>query len=162
MHADTGVALHGAAQIVIFAYAAWFVSAWCRPQGCYGCRAPVVTTHTIRENTIALTGIEEEDLLFFSYSNVALAHLPYMVALDRCGLLHAGCQVCVPSRFWHHPAGLLVRRQLHAVQASNLAILEPPWAFQLSISDTAKVFPAEVQRKLCITCRDFDSFEAAN
>ena len=55
----------------------------CRP-GCIGCcRSPAVTATTIRENTIALSGIEDKDLLFFSHSNVALSHLPYMVALER-------------------------------------------------------------------------------
>ncbi|KAK9811146.1 hypothetical protein WJX73_006499 [Symbiochloris irregularis] len=53
------------------------------PSGCYGCRSPPITPSVIRRNTVALTGIEDEDLLFFSGSNVALAHLPYMVALER-------------------------------------------------------------------------------
>lgn len=53
------------------------------PTGCYGCRTMPVTIGTIRENTIALSGIQDEDLLFFSHSNEALSHLPYMVALER-------------------------------------------------------------------------------
>ena len=56
----------------------------CRKKtGCIGCRSPPVTVSTIRENTIALSGIKDEDLIFFSHSNVALSHLPYMVALER-------------------------------------------------------------------------------
>jgi len=31
-----------------------------------------------------VAGIEEKDILYFSPSNEALAHLPYMIALDRC------------------------------------------------------------------------------
>lgn len=31
-----------------------------------------------------MAGIEEKDVLYFSPSNEALAHLPYMIALDKC------------------------------------------------------------------------------
>ena len=36
------------------------------------------------QNCVTISSIQDEDLLFFSHSNVALSHLPYMVALDRC------------------------------------------------------------------------------
>lgn len=46
------------------------------------CHKPV-TEESVRDAVVELAGIEEEDLLYFSHSNTALAHLPYMVALDR-------------------------------------------------------------------------------
>ena len=49
---------------------------------CFAC-TEVVTEESVRDNILDLTGIDAEDLLFFSHSNIALSHLPYMVALDR-------------------------------------------------------------------------------
>lgn len=43
-----------------------------------------VTEESVRDSVLELAGIEEEDLLYFSHSNIALSHLPYMVAIDRC------------------------------------------------------------------------------
>ena len=59
------------------------------PTTCAGCPAPAVeappplTMDTVRQNCVTISGIKDQDLLYFSHSNVALSHLPYMVALDR-------------------------------------------------------------------------------
>lgn len=37
----------------------------------------------MRDSVVEIADIEVDDLLYFSHSNVALSHLPYMVALDR-------------------------------------------------------------------------------
>lgn len=37
----------------------------------------------MRDAVVDIADIETEDLLYFSHSDVALSHLPYMVALDR-------------------------------------------------------------------------------
>ena len=49
---------------------------------CFVC-TEAVTEESVRDNILDLTGIDAEDLLYFSHSNIALSHLPYMVALDR-------------------------------------------------------------------------------
>ena len=51
---------------------------------CPCCRGPPpLTMDTVRQNCVTISGIKDQDLLYFSHSNVALSHLPYMVALDR-------------------------------------------------------------------------------
>ena len=40
----------------------------------------------MRDAVVEIAGIEKEDLLYFSHSNQALSHLPYMIALDRHAL----------------------------------------------------------------------------
>ena len=51
---------------------------------CPCCRGPPpLTLDTVRKNCVTISSIKDEDLLYFSHSNVALSHLPYMVALDR-------------------------------------------------------------------------------
>ena len=50
---------------------------------CCGIR-PGITEEGVRDAVVDIAGIETDDLLYFSHSNVALSHLPYMVALDRC------------------------------------------------------------------------------
>jgi hypothetical protein len=42
-----------------------------------------VTEERVRDAVVEIAGIETEDLLYFSHSNKALSHLPYMIALDR-------------------------------------------------------------------------------
>jgi len=42
-----------------------------------------VTEERVRDAIVEIAGIETEDLLYFSHSNKALSHLPYMIALDR-------------------------------------------------------------------------------
>ncbi len=38
-----------------------------------------------------MAGIDEKDILYISPSNEALAHLPYMIALDRSGHTLLSC-----------------------------------------------------------------------
>lgn len=48
------------------------------------CRGPPpLTRETVRRNCVEISGIDDKDLLYFSHSNVALSHLPYMITLDR-------------------------------------------------------------------------------
>ena len=98
---------------------------------CYGCNSPPVTTHTIRENTVAMTGMEDEDLLFFSHSNVALAHLPYMVALER----H------VQENVDHDEINCDVAHRLHRSLwlASVLALACPLQQFQIANADLVAI-----------------------
>ena len=43
---------------------------------------------TVVPRTIAeVAGIKPEEILYFSPSNRARAHLPYMIALDKCAAL---------------------------------------------------------------------------
>ena len=48
------------------------------------CRVEGVTLLMLRCREIAeVAGIDERDILYISPSNEALAHLPYMIALDK-------------------------------------------------------------------------------
>lgn len=59
----------------------------------------------LARRTIAeVAGIKPEEILYFSPSNRALAHLPYMIALDKCVPALSCCLTSCP-RTWAGPHG---------------------------------------------------------
>ena len=42
-----------------------------------------MTEERVREAIVEIADIKNDDLLYFSHSDIALSHLPYMIALDR-------------------------------------------------------------------------------
>ena len=48
----------------------------------------IMTEKRVRDAVVEIADIKNEDLLYFSHSDIALSHLPYMIALDRFALWH--------------------------------------------------------------------------
>ena len=42
-----------------------------------------MTEERVRDAVVEIADVKTEDLLYFSHSDIALSHLPYMIALDR-------------------------------------------------------------------------------
>ena len=42
-----------------------------------------MTEERVRDAVVEIADISTDDLLYFSHSDIALSHLPYMIALDR-------------------------------------------------------------------------------
>lgn len=53
------------------------------PCTCGLCAGKVITSDSITSEIMQLTGLPEEDVLFWSHDNTALTHIPYMICLDR-------------------------------------------------------------------------------
>ena len=53
------------------------------PCTCGLCAGKVITSGSITAEIMQLTGLPEEDVLFWSHDNTALTHIPYMICLDR-------------------------------------------------------------------------------
>ena len=83
---------------------------WCSrcaraPCTCGLCAGKVITSESITREIMQLTGLPEEDVLFWSHDNTALTHIPYMICLDRWppGVLHptlpcpASLPACLPA-----------------------------------------------------------------
>ena len=55
----------------------------CQSEKAYLCFQPPISEDKVRQSIMEIADLESEDILYFSHSNEALSHLPYMVVLDR-------------------------------------------------------------------------------
>ena len=91
-----------------------------RACGSCGCSSDPLTEASIRQEVAKVAGIAEKDILYMSPSNQVLAHLPYMIALDRYAALDDTCLM----PFIHH--SLSVRSWL-GMSEDALFIQRPAW-----------------------------------